>query len=91
MVHLIIVLFLSIKFYVMPSKSKRLFLVIAHNHPYGQALPSETDLQLTEEIFQACQLVEIQLIDHIIITIDKNYSFAEHQQIKAVHLTTKSY
>lgn len=67
------------------------FLVIAHNHPYGQALPSETDLQLTEEIFQACQLVEIQLIDHIIITIDKNYSFAEHQQIKAVHLTTKSY
>lgn len=67
------------------------FLVIAHNHPQGYATPSPADLQLTQDIFQACQLLEIQLLDHIIIATEKNYSFAEHEQIKAVHLATKSY
>ncbi|NNP73128.1 hypothetical protein A7P53_11190 [Acinetobacter defluvii] len=57
-------------------------IVIAHNHPKGCANPSAADHQLTQEILQACQLVEIQLLDHIIIAAEQNYSFAEHQQIK---------
>ena len=53
-------------------------LVIAHNHPFGKALPSEQDLQLTEQISQACSLLEIRLIDHCIIADAGDFSFAEH-------------
>lgn len=57
------------------------FIVIAHNHPKGLAQPSDEDQQLTLEILKACQLVEIQLLDHIIVAATQNYSFAEHAQL----------
>ncbi len=57
-------------------------IVIAHNHPFAKAEPSQADLQLTRHIQAACQLVEIRLIDHCIIAREHNFSFAEHQLIK---------
>lgn len=56
-------------------------IVIAHNHPGGIALPSADDLSLTQQIMDACELLEIKVIDHIIIAREKTYSFAEHQQL----------
>jgi DNA repair protein RadC len=53
------------------------YIVIAHNHPFGQAEPSSADLQLTQRIFDACALVEIRLIDHCIISPQGTFSFAE--------------
>ena len=53
------------------------YIVIAHNHPFGQAEPSSADLQLTQHIFDACALVEIRLIDHCIISPHGTFSFAE--------------
>lgn len=53
------------------------YIVIAHNHPFGQAEPSSADLQLTQHIFDACALVEIRLIDHCIISPQGTFSFAE--------------
>ena len=53
------------------------YIVIAHNHPFGQAEPSPADLQLTQRIFDACALVEIRLIDHCIISPQGTFSFAE--------------
>lgn len=58
-------------------------IVIAHNHPFGQAQPSDADLLLTQRIQQACQLIEIQLIDHCIISRENSFSFAEHQLIQS--------
>ena len=58
-------------------------LVISHNHPQGQPQPSPADLQLTQRIQQACQLVDIRLIDHCIIAPKGSFSFAEHQLIKS--------
>lgn len=57
-------------------------LVIAHNHPFGIAQPSEADLSLTKKILQACQLVEINLIDHCIVSPEGTCSFAEHGLIQ---------
>ena len=54
------------------------YLVLTHNHPQGQAQPSEADVKTTVEIEKACQLIEVPLIDHIIITKSGHYSFAEH-------------
>lgn len=59
-------------------------IVIAHNHPFGHAQPSAADLQLTEQIRQACALVEIRLIDHCIIAAEDSFSFAEHGLISTM-------
>ncbi|MGE8560559.1 MAG: RadC family protein [Acinetobacter sp.] len=53
-------------------------IVIAHNHPFGLALPSQADIELTQHISTACDLLEIHLIDHCIISPEGSYSFAEH-------------
>ncbi|AYO55637.1 MULTISPECIES: RadC family protein [Acinetobacter] len=59
------------------------FIVIAHNHPKGFAKPSREDYDLTQQILTACQLLEIELLDHIIIASEQSYSFAEHALIKS--------
>ena len=54
-------------------------LVIAHNHPFGSAQPSAEDIALTQQLEHACQLVEIRLLDHFIISPEGSFSFAEQQ------------
>ncbi|MDY6458790.1 RadC family protein [Acinetobacter faecalis] len=54
-------------------------IVIAHNHPFGLAQPSNADLSLTQQIRKACEMVEIQLIDHCIISPNGTFSFAEQK------------
>ena len=57
-------------------------IVIAHNHPFGLAFPSQADIELTQHISTACDLLEIRLIDHCIISPEGSYSFAEHRLIQ---------
>ena len=59
-------------------------IVIAHNHPFGKAQPSQADMTLTLQIQQALNLAEIQLLDHCIITQDGFFSFAENDYMKLV-------
>ncbi|WP_180085579.1 DNA repair protein RadC [Acinetobacter sp. YH12145] len=66
-------------------------IVIAHNHPFGRAEPSAADLELTRLIQQACQLVEIRLIDHCIISTEGSFSFAEHGLLQAHSSASNSY
>jgi DNA repair protein RadC len=58
-------------------------IVIAHNHPFGKAQPSPADILLTQQIKSACDLVEIKLIDHCIISTEGTYSFAENHLINS--------
>lgn len=58
-------------------------IVIAHNHPLGHALPSAADIALTQQITQACKLLEIQLLDHCVIAATGSFSFAEQGLIKS--------
>ncbi len=57
------------------------FLVLAHNHPQAPAVASAQDIQLTVQLKQACHLVEIELIDHCIISAQGSFSFAEQKLI----------
>lgn len=52
-------------------------IIICHNHPSGKTSPSKADTNLTEKIHQACKTMDLQLLDHIIITPDRYYSFAD--------------
>ena len=52
-------------------------LIIAHNHPSGSLEPSAQDLQLTRTLTLLGNMMQIQLLDHIVIG-DGSYSFADH-------------
>ncbi len=51
-------------------------IILTHNHPSGATKPSHADVALTQKIKQASLLHDINVIDHIIITEDSFYSFA---------------
>jgi len=50
-------------------------LLIAHNHPSGDPMPSASDVAITRDLFQAARLFEINLLDHIIVAQQGCYSF----------------
>lgn len=53
-------------------------IVLAHNHPSGQYLPSSQDIELTRKIKAGGELLDISVLDHLILTFDDAYfSFAD--------------
>ena len=52
-------------------------LVLSHNHPSGSLKPSRADEELSKKIKYAAQFHDISVLDHIIITEEGFYSFAE--------------
>lgn len=57
-------------------------IILAHNHPSGSLKPSQADLAITDKLCQAGKLLDIQVIDHIILTKDLHFSFAEDGLIR---------
>ena len=58
-------------------KSLSTGIILAHNHPSGKLVPSEADKRLTKQLNDACDLMDIKLIDHLIIGPKEGYySFA---------------
>lgn len=53
-------------------------IILVHNHPSGDTTPSRADIEVTKQINEACKLVSIQLLDHVIISQNTNYSFKDH-------------
>lgn len=52
-------------------------VIIVHNHPSGEVLPSEVDKDLTDHFIQAGKFLKVDVIDHIIISEKTYYSFVE--------------
>jgi len=59
-------------------KTLSTYIILCHNHPSGNLKPSDADIKLTNKIKEAAQLFEIQVIDHIILTKESYYSFADN-------------
>lgn len=53
-------------------------IIIAHNHPSGNLNPSESDTRITQKIKDAGNLLDVQLLDHLIIANEDYYSFADN-------------
>lgn len=60
-------------------KANAVNLLLAHNHPSGSVTPSRADEQLTVKIKEAARWLDITVMDHIIITTESYYSFAEER------------
>lgn len=52
-------------------------MIITHNHPSGNPSPSYYDTEFTRKLKDACELVDVKLIDHIIVGKNKYFSFKE--------------
>jgi DNA repair protein RadC len=58
-------------------KANATSLLMIHNHPSGKTTASEADKQITRKVLEAGKLLDIKLIDHLIITLESYYSFAD--------------
>ena len=57
-------------------------IILFHNHPSGTPAPSVADINETNKLRKACDIFDIALLDHIILTDESYYSFAEGTQNK---------
>jgi DNA repair protein RadC len=64
-------------------------LIIVHNHPDGELQPSEEDLDVTDRMIQVGNIVDVEVLDHLIITEEYFYSFDDHSLMKELRQSTK--
>jgi len=57
-------------------------IILAHNHPSGNLKPSQADINMTDKIKNAGKILDIELLDHIIITSENYYSFSDEGLIR---------
>lgn len=53
-------------------------IILAHNHPSGQIKPSEKDIKLTKSLVSFGKYIDLVILDHLIITDENYYSFADN-------------
>jgi len=56
-------------------------VILSHNHPSGNINPSNNDIELTKKISEGLKLLDMQVLDHIIISDDEYYSFIDNGNI----------
>ncbi len=61
-----------------PLKDRAAAVIVAHNHPSGYAEPSRADIDSTQQLVAAGQILGMPVRDHIIMTRDGAFSFRAH-------------
>lgn len=56
-------------------------IILSHNHPSGNRKPSEGDKEITRKAVEIGRLLDINVLDHIIVTSEGYYSFSENDLI----------
>lgn len=67
--------------YAAAIKANASSIILAHNHPSGNLMPSEQDKRLTQRIKQAGTIMDIPVLDNVIMTTDGYYSFADYGEL----------
>jgi DNA repair protein RadC len=63
--------------FVAALKSNASSIIVAHNHPSGCLTPSQADINLTKKLKDGGKLLDIAVLDHVIVTSEGHYSFAD--------------
>jgi DNA repair protein RadC len=58
-------------------KTAAVGIILGHNHPSGNLKPSKTDELLTRKLQEAGHLLDIAILDHIVVSTEEYYSFAD--------------
>lgn len=56
-------------------------LAMCHNHPSGNLLTSPQDDQITRKLHEACRSMDIRMLDHVIVTVNGYYSYADQGKL----------
>lgn len=56
-------------------------IILCHNHPSGNLIPSHSDIQLTKKIIKGGELLDIKVLDHIIVSQHAYFSFADENRM----------
>lgn len=56
-------------------------IILAHNHPTNNCMPSEQDIRITSKLKDAAKIMDISLLDHLILCGDNYYSFADENMM----------
>jgi DNA repair protein RadC len=58
------------------------YILLVHNHPSGNPQPSPEDVLFTRQIQRAGEILGVEMLDHVIISAKKHYSFKQHKQLE---------
>lgn len=64
-----------------PLKDRAASVIVAHNHPSGIAEPSSADIEMTQQLAAAGQILGVPLKDHLIVGREDYYSFKKNRMI----------
>jgi DNA repair protein RadC len=64
-------------------------LILVHNHPSGDLMPTNADLELTDQMIQVGRIVHIPVVDHLIISTESYYSFDREGDLKRLQKSKK--
>lgn len=64
-------------FFITALKANASGIILAHNHPSSNLQPSPQDMALTRKLCEGGKLLDIAVIDHLIVTPSRYYSFAD--------------
>jgi len=56
-------------------------VIVAHNHPSGNTLPSDEDIKVTKKLQEAGDILGIKLLDHLIVSKERYYSFNDEGEL----------
>ncbi len=65
----------------MIAKCNASSIILSHNHPSGSLSPSKVDIELTSKLKKAGETLDIKVLDHVIISCEGYYSFADEGAI----------
>jgi DNA repair protein RadC len=63
--------------FVVALKTNAIDIILAHNHPSGNLIPSNNDYEITQKLKAAGKLLDVKVIDHLIVSTEGYYSFAD--------------
>ncbi len=61
-----------------PLQKRTVKLMVVHNHPSGELMPSDADKDITDRLIQVGKIINVPVLDHLIITDKSYFSFADH-------------
>ena len=56
-------------------------IILTHNHPSGNIEPSHSDDKFTQKIMRGCKYMDIMLLDHLIVSEKRYFSYMEHDKL----------
>jgi DNA repair protein RadC len=75
--------------YSIPLQKKAVKLILVHNHPSGLLTPSAGDKDMTDRLIQVGLIMHVPVIDHLVISEESYYSFADNGLLAELAKSTK--